>query len=157
MLFRLKMTQDKAWMDDPLMLRYIDEIWMPYVKKTGCTESILCLDKFQAHISASTDSKMKANNVHPSVIPGGCTSVLQPLDVCLNKPFKSLLRHSWQNYMLKCSEKNKLDPNEKIPPPSRQDIIDWVEDAWSKIKAKRAAIMTLSRGSATRLEHGKTT
>ncbi len=98
-------TQDKAWMDDHLMLRYIDEIWMPYVKTTGCTESILCLDKFQAHISASTDSKLKANNVHPSVIPGDCRSVLQPLDVCLNKPFKSLLRHSWQNYMLKCSEK----------------------------------------------------
>ncbi len=64
--------------------------------------------------------------------------MLQPLDVCLNKPFKSLLRHSWQNYMFK---KNKLDPKEKIPPPSRQDIIDWVEDAWSKSKAKRAAII----------------
>ena len=26
------------------------------------------------------------------LIPGGLTSVVQPLDVCLNKPFKDLIR-----------------------------------------------------------------
>ena len=91
-------TQSKGWMDDMLMSRYIDEIWMPYVKNTGCSESILCLDTFKAHISASSESKLRTSKVHASVIPGGCTSVLQPLDVSLNKPFKSLLRHSWQHY-----------------------------------------------------------
>lgn len=112
-------TQTKAWMDDQLMLRYIDEIWMPYVK------SILCLDSFRAHISASTDEKLRTNNVHASVISGGCTSILQPLDVCLNKPFKSLLRLSWQEYMLSESEKQDKDnPKDKIPSPSRQLIVN---------------------------------
>ena len=60
-------TQDKAWMDDSLMVRYIDEIWMLYVKKTGCIESILCLDKFQAHISASTDSNQEAGHLCSSL------------------------------------------------------------------------------------------
>lgn len=60
-------TQDKAWMDDSLMVRYIDEIWMLYVKKTGCIESILCLDKFQAHISASTDSNQEAAHLCSSL------------------------------------------------------------------------------------------
>ncbi len=35
----------------------------------------------------------------PVVIPGGCTSVLQPLDVSLNKPFKSHVRAEWLTFM----------------------------------------------------------
>ena len=34
-----------------------------------------------------------------AVIPGGCTSKIQPLDVCINKPFKEHFRHLWMNYM----------------------------------------------------------
>src|SRR6218665_2361404 len=34
-----------------------------------------------------------------AVIPGGLTSVLQPLDVCLNKPFKDRLRKMWVEWM----------------------------------------------------------
>ncbi len=37
-------TQVKGWMDDVLMLKYIEEIWMAHVKKIGCKESILTLD-----------------------------------------------------------------------------------------------------------------
>ena len=133
-------TQTKGWMDDALMLRYNDEIWMPYIKKTGL-ESILRFDTFKAHISASSEAKLGTKKVHASVNPGGCTSIVQPLDVCLNKPFKSLLRHSWQNYMLSETEKlDKENPKGKIPPPSRQLIVDWVEDAWANIKRRKDSI-----------------
>ena len=103
--------------------------------------SPFCLDTFKAHISASSESKLRANKVYSSVIPGGCTSVLQPLDVSLNKPFKSLLRQSWQNYLL--SETEKLDQQnskDKIPPPTRQLIVNWVENAWINIKSRKDSI-----------------
>ena len=35
-----------------------------------------------------------------AVIPGGLTSVLQPLDVCLNKPFKDRLCKMWVEWMI---------------------------------------------------------
>lgn len=35
------------------------------------------------------------------VIPGGCTSVIQPLDVSLNKPFKGHVRAEWLAFMEK--------------------------------------------------------
>ncbi len=76
------------------MLRYIDEIWMPYVKNSG---SIVCLDSFRAHALLGPTMYM------PLLFRVG---VLLYLDVCLNKPFKSLLRLSWQ---LSESEKQDKD------------------------------------------------
>ena len=35
------------------------------------------------------------HNTDIAVIPGGLTSIVQPLDVCLNKPFKDHLRSKW--------------------------------------------------------------
>lgn len=36
--------------------------------------------------------KMRSHGIIPSLIPGGCTSLVQPLDVAINKPFKDLIR-----------------------------------------------------------------
>lgn len=134
-------TQEKAWMDDTLMLQYIDRIWKPHVRAAKVRESILTLDSFKAHISESSLAKLSSGNVHTAVIPGGCTSVLQPLDVSLNKPFKVVLRQCWQKYMLEQAEKMQSSQTSgKIPPPSRQDIVDWIEIAWKAVKRKKDAI-----------------
>ena len=49
-------------------------------------------DSFEAHKTEQVKQSLKSENTDLSVIPGGLTSVLQPLDVCLNKPFKDRLR-----------------------------------------------------------------
>ena len=92
-------------MDEDLMKRWIKEIWAKHVKKI-CdekqteSESILCLDSFSAHTTEAVAAEFRREKVHTVVIPGGCTSILQPLDVSLNKPFKSILRRHWQQYMM---------------------------------------------------------
>ena len=48
------------------------------------------------------------------VIPGGCTSVAQPLDVSLNKPFKGHIRFEWLAFMEKSVvEQEKLQEEEE--------------------------------------------
>lgn len=42
---------------------------------------------------------MHRGNTTFVVIPGGCTSVVQPLDVSLNKPFKGHVRSEWLAFM----------------------------------------------------------
>ncbi len=57
-------------------------------KKTA----LLLIDSFSAHETDEFLALARDNNVDVSIIPGGCTSKVQPLDVCLNKPFKGVLR-----------------------------------------------------------------
>ena len=53
------------------------------------------LDAFEAHKTKQVKRLLKVENADLAVIPGGITSVLQPLDVCLNKPFKDRVRQRW--------------------------------------------------------------
>ena len=76
-------TQSKAWMDEDLMVQWIKEIWVLYITSKGGRESILCLDSFRAHLTDSVVPEYQKHRIHKAVIPGGCTSVLQPLDVSL--------------------------------------------------------------------------
>ena len=54
-------------------------------------------------------SSISTGNSELLVISGGCTSVLQPLDISLNKPFKDLTHHKWLDFM----EKSLTDQEKK--------------------------------------------
>ena len=79
--------QEKAWMDETLMKEWIGKVWAVYTKKKP---ALLILDSFSAHLTDAVQELFSRYNttVTVIVIPGGCTSVLQPLDVSINKPFK---------------------------------------------------------------------
>ncbi len=111
-------VQQKAWMDESLMLEWIDICLRSY---TGRRPSLLVLDSFRGHITKDVTSLMKKHNIIPAVIPGGCTSLLQPLDVSINKPMKDAIRQLWSEYM--DSMINTEHPNK---PVSKQQIVDWV-------------------------------
>jgi len=54
--------------------------------------SLLVLDSFRGYLVDSVKLRLKEENTTMAVIPGGCTSRLQPLDVAVNKSFKMYLR-----------------------------------------------------------------
>ena len=57
------------------------------------------MDDFSAHKTENVLNSLKEMKIDVSVIPGGFTSVLQPLDVSLNKPFKDFYRQLWNEWM----------------------------------------------------------
>ena len=82
-------VQEKGWMDENLMLRWIRDIYLKYTKKE---RSLLLLDSFRGHLTDNVKKAFRKGNMVMALIPGGCTSKVQPLDVSINKPFKTELR-----------------------------------------------------------------
>ena len=116
--------QKKAWMDEKLMLKWISDIWVKYTKRRP---SLLFLDTFSAHLTDKVKDAFQNSNTTVLVIPDGCTSILQPLDVSINKPIKAYMRNSWVQYMLEHSD------DEVIKKPPKQLVVSWMEEANEKL------------------------
>uniref|UniRef100_A0A8C5P864 HTH CENPB-type domain-containing protein n=1 Tax=Leptobrachium leishanense TaxID=445787 RepID=A0A8C5P864_9ANUR len=125
-------THDKGWMDEDGTKKWIEEIWNGQpgaaLKKKP---SLLVWDMFRAHTSDDIKQLAKSSQVTLAVIPGGLTSVLQPLDVCLNKPFKARVRKMWHEWM--SSGQAQLTKVGNLKKPEIELIAKWVRDAWEEI------------------------
>ena len=56
---------------------------------------MLVYDSFEAHVTDTVKASFKRKHTDLAVTPGGLTSLLQPLDGSLNKPFKDGVRKEW--------------------------------------------------------------
>ena len=128
-------TQEKAWMD--LMKVWVEDIWIKHIRaecqKLGFENVLLTFDAFAVHLTDDVESQFVEAKTDTLAIPVGCTSKCQPMDVCLNKPFKAILRKCWVNYISSVVETfpdASQDPSFKIPTPTRQQMVDWVKEAF---------------------------
>ena len=67
-----------------------------------------------------------------AVIPGGLTKHLQPLDISVNKSFKTKLRNSWDEWMLD-SEMISLTKGGNRRKATFSTVCDWIVKAWKEI------------------------
>ncbi|RPA91630.1 hypothetical protein L873DRAFT_1848156 [Choiromyces venosus 120613-1] len=78
-----------AYMNDGLFERYITNYLIPVL---GGWPTLFVLNLMGSHKTPTVLDILRKNNITPSLIPGGCTSLVQPLDISVNKPFKDLIR-----------------------------------------------------------------
>ena len=93
-------VQEKGWVDERVLFGWSKNVWFKGPSALLRGKSMLAWDIFRAHLLDSIKSEQKRNKTYQCVIPGGCTSVLQPLDVCLNKPFKVHMRQKWSEWIV---------------------------------------------------------
>ncbi len=85
---------------------------------------VILLDSYQCHMMGSVIHAIQELGIEVIHIPGGCTGLLQPLDVGLNKPFKVRVRASWDKWMMAM-----IDNHAVIESPTRDDIASWATSA----------------------------
>ena len=57
------------------------------------------LDAFKGRLTDSVKNQLRKMKTEFVVIPAGITSVLQPMDVSINKPFKDRLRQQYLTWI----------------------------------------------------------
>ena len=96
-------------------------------------------DAFKAHTTGEMKAVLSISSTNLIMVPPGCTSKCQPLDACINKPFKGVLRNCWEDYvadvMNNLSEEEQNSEKFKLPSPSRQVIVNWIAGGFSYLQS----------------------
>ena len=121
--------QENAWMDEKVMLMWVDRILQPYIMTApDDVVPILFLDSYRCHMMASVVAAIEDLGVEVEHIPGGCTGLCQPVDIGVNKPFKDRIRHQWEMWMI---AEGLIHGS--TSPPSREDICRWTLEAYQSL------------------------
>ena len=90
-------------------------------------------DQFKAHVTESTKRLANKLKTHLTVIPGGLTSQLQPLDVSINKPFEGFMHEEWAKWIE--APTHHITPAGRVKWPSIS-VCEWVKNSWQRVKSE---------------------
>src|SRR6266540_183719 len=114
-------------MDANLMIKYIDY----FNSNRSRALTMLIYDSFRGNLEESIKKKFHDSNIDLAVIPGGLTSICQPLDVAINKPFKDNLRKEWHLWMAGGDAGQTIGGN--LRRAKFGDVCGWVKRSWEQI------------------------
>ena len=146
-------ANEKGWMDSDLTREWLHRVWNKRPGASICKRSMLVWDSFRAHLTQ--ENKDAAENIKTdlNVIPGGLTSILSPLDVAINKPFKDRMKEQWAEWMF--SGKARKTAGGNLAKPDLQLVVKWVKEAWDSIPVEVVKKSFLKCGISNELDGTK--
>jgi hypothetical protein len=123
-------------MDKGVMLAWVDNILWLYVKTApDDVIPLLILVSYQCHMMGLVVQRIQELGVEVKHIPGGCTSLCQPIDIGFNKPFKDHLRKLWITWMIFEGIIHGMTST-----PTRLIIATWVDQAMKDMMTQCAMV-----------------
>ncbi len=92
---------------------------------------MLVYDSFKGYLEESIKTKFRESHVDLAIIPGGLTSICQPLDIVINKPFKDNLHREWHAWMVSGGAGETVMGNLRHAKIS--NVCLWVKHSWKGI------------------------
>ncbi|XP_026639758.1 pogo transposable element with ZNF domain isoform X6 [Microtus ochrogaster] len=88
-------AKESGYSDDEIMELWSSRVWK---KHTACQhgKGMLVMDCHRTHLSEEVLALLSASNTLPAVVPAGCSSKIQPLDVCIKRTVKNFLHKKWK-------------------------------------------------------------
>ena len=119
------------------MLDLLENVWGRRLGALLNLPSMLCLDAIRGHLTDEIKNKFHRLKSELVVIPAGMTLVLQPLDVSVNKPFKTRLSEQCDRCI--SDRDGELTAAGKIKRAPSHVIAHWVWSSWASITAELVA------------------
>lgn len=125
-------ANEKGWVDADMVSYWLENIWCKRRNSFFCQKSVLIYDSARPHITEEVKKKVKRYS-QLVVIPGGLTSKLQPLDLSVNRSFKSKMRDKWEEWMV--NGYHSFTNSGAIKKASYIEICQWIDECWSEVTA----------------------
>ena len=134
--------QKNAWCDEVIMKKWASDEWCNIFTNPATSDSSGKLLVADVHKSQKTDEVkrlLQKKNTVLVIVPLGCTSRVQSLDVVVNKPFKNLVREQFEKHL----DENLNDYVEAKLTASKQRILTtkWVAIAWEKVMQDKEMVI----------------
>ena len=117
------------------MREWITQQWAP-----ACQDNtLLILDVHKAQATSDIEARLAGCRTTQVFVPPGATSLVQPLDVCINAPFKAAVSRLANEHVADNLEKYVQG---SIPAGERRILLTrWVGQAWDEISTKTGTII----------------
>ncbi len=120
--------QENAWCDEDQFIKFLSSL--PKNKKI-----LLLYDNFKAHTTKKVIDYI--HNEYPLIdvllLPQNTTSILQPLDVGVNKTVKNHIKNEYIKWLIN----NFDDDNKTLPKLDKHErdklLVKWISNGWEKI------------------------
>jgi len=128
-----------AYMNEVLFEKYIRNYLIPVLEGRP---TLFALDLMGSHKTPAILDLFRQNDITPSIIPAGCTSLVQPLDISINKPFKGLMQDLTDERIF---ELESVDEFEKWTVGDRRVMTtECVGNAFSQFHNEKAEVIRRS-------------
>ena len=118
-------AQQKGRIDEGLVQDCVRTVWSSRPDGgLSRRQSMLGLDALICHKTDDTKALLWQTNTD-LIIPGGMTSLLQPLDVSINKPSKDGLRRCWADWIM--SEEKTYTKSGRMRKVDLLMICGWID------------------------------
>ncbi|CAI7923534.1 unnamed protein product [Closterium sp. NIES-53] len=147
-------AQEKGWMDEGLVQDWITQVLVPFLKpireRAGRRrEALVVLDSYRGHLTEAVGQTMRMFRLTRAVIPGGCTSLLQPLDVSVNRAFKAGTRHRYGTWFEDIGINTRTRAGEM---PPAETVLKWIDESWQEVPEELIRKSFVTCGISTKLD-----
>ena len=97
----------KAYTTTATIFRWLSKQLLP---ELGGLPSLLIMDLLRSHKTKSVKKLLKKNDVTLSLVSARCTSIVQPINISFNRPFKDMLKEEIDKVFEQAD--NNIDPDD---------------------------------------------
>ena len=116
-----------AWSTTEIIKEWIINVYIPFFSGQELSKTLLVFDHARMHESYEILKLLTENKINYVFIPKGLTPILQPLDVCINYPFKNYIRKEYESAVIAFK-------SNKVPKIKREILLKWILNVWNDSK-----------------------